>query len=296
MFWRAVHNALPSLCNLWRRNIVSLPLCPGCQAEGEGTVHALWSCKSLYGIWESDEVVRRFFRYKIFSYADFWEMFLRMRNWLDINLIAMIFWLIQNRRNSARVGDVVLEVNQSKQKAESFLQEFLQIQGRQCWPPTKINQATRWIPPIHPQFKVNYDGAIFNNLGTAGLGVVVHDSAGKVIGSLSERVPLPTSPAVVEALACKKALSFAKELSIAECCFEGDAKIIFKAVSNQDCGNPEYGNVIRDYLSQVIFKVVFSLMLNVQAIQLPIFQLGRLILAMSYRFGWIPVLMTQLLL
>ena len=39
-------------------------------------------------------MVRRFFRYKIFSFVDFWEMFLRMRNWLDINLIAMIFWLI----------------------------------------------------------------------------------------------------------------------------------------------------------------------------------------------------------
>ena len=37
---------------------------------------------------------------------------------------------------------------------------------------------------------------------------------GKALGAMTERIPLPTSLAVVEALACRKALIFARELSI----------------------------------------------------------------------------------
>lgn len=55
--------------------------------------------KILYGIQESDEVVRRLFRYKFSSFADLWDMCLRMGNRIDVNLMTIIFWQIWNRRN-----------------------------------------------------------------------------------------------------------------------------------------------------------------------------------------------------
>lgn len=51
---------------------------------------------------------------------------------------------------------------------------------------------------------MNYDGAIFKKLGATGLGVIIRDSVGSVMGALAERIPLLTSVATVEALACRK--------------------------------------------------------------------------------------------
>lgn len=50
---------------------------------------------------------------------------------MDVNLMDMIFWLIWNRRNTARVGDEAIEIHQIRKRAVLFLQDFLQVQGRQ---------------------------------------------------------------------------------------------------------------------------------------------------------------------
>ena len=76
----------------------------------------------------------------------------------------------------------------------------------------------------------------------------MHDSAGYVIGAMCERESLPTSPTVVEALACRRALVFAKELCVLECSVEGDAEVIINAILARDTRNPKYGHLIGDIL------------------------------------------------
>ena len=46
-----------------------------------------------------------------------------------------------------------------------------------------VMRAPRWIPPIPDQFKINFDGAVFSELDAAGLGLVIHDFRGRVIGA-----------------------------------------------------------------------------------------------------------------
>ena len=65
-----------------------------------------------------------------------------------------------------------------------------------------------------------------------------------MIGALAKCKSIPTSTATVEALACKRALIFAKELSIFNIVFEGDAKIIIKALLAREVNQPEYGHVL----------------------------------------------------
>ena len=142
-------------------------------------------------------------------------------------------------------------------------------------------RAVRWIPPIYPLYKVNFDGATFKKLGAAGLGAVVHDHTGSVLGALAERIHLPSSPAVVEALTCRRALYFAKELSIFEVSVEGDSEVIIKAILARDMANPEYGHVISDILIVANdFRCNFSHVKG-KVIQLSIFLPRKLFLAMS---------------
>lgn len=67
-----------------------------------------------------------------------------------------------------------------------------------------------------------------------------------MIGALVERIPLPLSVATIEALACRRAVLFVKELSIFYATFEGDAKIVTNALRDGGSNHPEFGHVIID--------------------------------------------------
>ena len=86
-----------------------------------------------------------------------------------------------------------------------------------------------WCPSEQFQYKANFDGAVFKSLSSAGLGVVICDNKGAVIGALSMHIPLPRSVAEVEALACRRAVQFAIEIGLHEVIFEGDAAVVIKA-------------------------------------------------------------------
>jgi len=42
--WRACHNLLPTIVNLYRRGVVKDTVCPRCGKADETVIHALWSC------------------------------------------------------------------------------------------------------------------------------------------------------------------------------------------------------------------------------------------------------------
>lgn len=50
--------------------------------------------------------------------------------------------------------------------------------------------CVRWFPPVSLMVKVNFDGAVFKDLGEVGIGVVVLDSQGLVLVSMSEKILL----------------------------------------------------------------------------------------------------------
>ena len=71
-----------------------------------------------------------------------------------------------------------------------------------------------WKPPNTGTLKTNFDEAIFEDLGAAGIGVVVHNSSGKVLVALSEIIPMPSSIVVLETIAARRAVQFLQELDL----------------------------------------------------------------------------------
>ena len=88
----------------------------------------------------------------------------------------------------------------------------------------------QWSPPQPNCFKLNFDGAMFPELGKARLGVVVHDSQGTVIASLSKQAPMPYSSDIAEAMATARALVFAQELGIDAFVLEGDSEVVINTL------------------------------------------------------------------
>ena len=113
---------------------------------------------------------------------------------------------------------------------------------------TIVARAARWTPPLPSHLKINFDEATFKELGCVGISVVVRNSTGAVIGALSQRIMMPSFAAIVELLACRKALFFAKDLGVVQCIVEGDAEVIIQALRQKDSSHPEFGHVIQDVL------------------------------------------------
>ncbi|KAL0009205.1 hypothetical protein SO802_010707 [Lithocarpus litseifolius] len=66
----------------------------------------------------------------------------------------------------------------------------------------------------------------YQDLQMAGIGAVIRNSSGQFIGALSDRSNLLSAMDDVEAIACRKAISFALELGVDEVEFEEDARAL----------------------------------------------------------------------
>ena len=85
--------------------------------------------------------------------------------------------------------------------------------------------------------------------------MVIRNSDGAVLASLSQQVPLPTTIAQVEALAARRAAEFALEIGIDQVIIEGDSEVIYKDLIDPGPSLALHGHIICDTLQ---FANVFS--------------------------------------
>nr|POE44703.1 hypothetical protein CFP56_75918 [Quercus suber] len=101
-------------------------------------------------------------------------------------------------------------------------------------------------PPDPPFYKANFDRTLFRGFSSAGIGVVVRDFKGTVIRALSKWIGLPPSDVDVEALACKRDVSFAIEIGLQEAVSERDSEMIINSL-NSDCSSlAHFGHPVED--------------------------------------------------
>ena len=61
------------------------------------------------------------------------------------------------------------------------------------------SSQVRWHPSPTGVYKINFDEAVFKDIGKAGVGVVVRNSDGQALASLSEQKSLQFSLDIVKA-------------------------------------------------------------------------------------------------
>ena len=85
--------------------------------------------------------------------------------------------------------------------------------------------------------------------------MVIRDSNGEVIGALSESSFLPATVENVEAIACRNAVSFAKDLG--SVVFEGDSETITRAINSDSTCLASFGNIVDDARTLALcFKIL----------------------------------------
>ena len=90
--------------------------------------------------------------------------------------------------------------------------------------------------------------------------MVIRNSEGAVLASLSQQIPLPNTVAQVEALAARRAAEFALEIGINQVIIEGHSEVIYKDLVNPGPSLALHGHLIFDVLqlANVFSHVSFS--------------------------------------
>ena len=126
----------------------------------------------------------------------------------------------------------------------ALLAEF---QGRtEAKPERRKIQPQRWTPLEQDIYKANYDGSYFVEEEKAGIQVVVRNDLGQVMGSLAEKIEMPSIVEVLEVLAARRAMIFMEELGLRQAIFEGDSELVVKALVGDVSVWSSIGHIVKD--------------------------------------------------
>ncbi|XP_030939010.1 uncharacterized protein LOC115963910 [Quercus lobata] len=94
--------------------------------------------------------------------------------------------------------------------------------------PTSFKVISVWQPPLGNCFKLNFDGACFDDGAASGYGAVIRNEKGEVMAALAAKGGAVRDSEEVEVFACRKALEFAIDAGFMEIILEGDS---FRSIS-----------------------------------------------------------------
>ena len=241
--WRTCHNALPVKQNLRQRHIINEDVCELCKHETESVFHALWGFAQLTQVWGSLSTFS-FRQTRVFSSIQEVLMYTDKQK-KNPKLLALVMWTIWHHRNRVCTSLKEFPLAQVAPTTIQALEVFQQANSDDAThfrdPPYS---RVQWSPPAEGEIKVNFDGAQFRDMGNAGLGVVIRNSRGQALASLSEQASLPFSPDITEALVATGTISFTQGLGFTSFILEGDSANIIKTLKSKEASLSSFGHIL----------------------------------------------------
>ncbi|XP_041009382.1 uncharacterized protein LOC121253436 [Juglans microcarpa x Juglans regia] len=102
----------------------------------------------------------------------------------------------------------------------------------------------KWHPPLAAALKLNTDGAIFADLASLGISVILRDYQGKVLLSASGRESVVQDPIEIELLTILRGLQLCIPMGIPELIVESDSLLSVQAIQSMEDPKSMQGNVI----------------------------------------------------
>ena len=221
--------------------------CELCKFDQESGIHALWECGVARDVWASSVVKLQKF-WGGGGQQDVIQLFEELLVRLEVEELELFIvqaWFIWNQRNSITHGGVLQAPKLLNKRAEDLLAKFHQAQVQLGTASTAEN-ANNWQPPPVSKFKLNFDAAVFTELECSGMGVIICNEKGEVMGAKSAKGPRVTDSLEAEALACRTALEFAVDIGLSDIVIEGDCVQVINAIKADKGNLSRLGHVIED--------------------------------------------------
>ena len=130
-------------------------------------------------------------------------------NW---ECFATTAWCIWKNRNSLKFEGRGKAVKLIVKEAEMLVEDFSSGNIKEKLPVVSRIQA--WSPPREGWYKANVDGAVFRESNDYGIGVVIRNDQGQIMGAMSKKLNLPLGAVEVEAKAFEEGLQLAGDLGL----------------------------------------------------------------------------------
>ena len=203
--------------------------CSLCEDGKETLLHSLWYCEQAQTVWKSERSFVDLYKKQHRSFMDLFEMVNKEGSMFLTTWFATIAWSLWQMRNRIRERQTTWPLVEIGRRAKAMVEEYFDAQKPKPMV-TPRPARVHWSPPTENLYKANFDSALFEHLGFTGLGVVVRDGRGNVLAALSQKIALPQSVEMAEALAAKRAVQLASEMSFLRVVVEGDCKRVVQAL------------------------------------------------------------------
>ena len=97
--------------------------------------------------------------------------------------------------------------------------------------PIHVPAQQTWQSPPGSLFKLNFDGAYFDDGAHSGYRAIMRNEKGEVMAAIAVRGSAVRDSEEVKVLACRKALEFAIDAGFMEIILEGDNAMVMKKIS-----------------------------------------------------------------
>ena len=225
--WRACKNSLPTRNRLKSKGVGCEDCCALCGAS-ETSGHILWDCTFAKEVWSGTKIKLPALLEPVNEFLNLvWEVVDSCPN-VNWVLFAVTAWSLWNNRNS------VIHGGHSKGKegliklVAGYVEEIKSEKTTQRRVHSGATQ--KWTPPKKGWYKVNTDGAVFREAGCCGIGVVVRNEKGQIMGALCRGMELPLGALEVEAKAVEEGVQFARDLSLGKIVIESDSQVVVNSL------------------------------------------------------------------
>ncbi|XP_042980175.1 uncharacterized protein LOC122310346 [Carya illinoinensis] len=153
----------------------------------ETSGHVLWGCAAARDVWSQG--YRKVQKMVVHSdlMFDIWVELVARLNTAELEEVAVTLRGIWTRRNEFLQGKGFRHPSILAQQART---DLLDYKASNTNPKSTLNQVKtvvhRWSKPSLGQFKANWDAAVRRGEGRVGIGVIIRDHQGLVIGNGAE--------------------------------------------------------------------------------------------------------------
>ncbi|PRQ37402.1 putative ribonuclease H-like domain, reverse transcriptase zinc-binding domain-containing protein [Rosa chinensis] len=248
LLWRACHSFLPCVERLVKRRICSQSVCARCGEADETVIHCLWECRVVRKIWKLSWMWPVYKIWKEPSFMDLFAHVLASEQAEQVELFGLLIWWIWKDRNNFIHRQTSLDPSELLRKCSDWQRELKQVwekkQAHKHNVRSKNQLEVKWERPPPQWCKLNFDGACEANGGNSGLGAVIRNELGELVGALAVPFAATLKPSAVEALALQEGLRYSRLLGIRNLEVEGDALCIINSLSQTENDLTEIGAVL----------------------------------------------------
>ncbi|PRQ29297.1 putative ribonuclease H-like domain-containing protein [Rosa chinensis] len=202
----------------------------------------------------------------------------------NVALLLFVGWFVWKERNQrvwsnrfVSLTHLQFQIRSSFMLVQSHLVTTRRTSGR-------IRPV--WSPPSSGWLKANCDGAFDLLSKSGGIGVVIRDALGDIVGGACIKVNSVASPEAIEAMACRAACSLAVQYHLSPIIFETDCQHLVSSVESGAEETSALGRVIEDINSFLQVLVGSSLRHVYREANTAAHNLAKLALLSSFNLSW----------